>query len=134
MGHLSGSTWLLQADIACQRGHLLIKHSFQVGCLSHTLVWGLNIVFSLFKNHDTMYIKPWHPVYNAYMARLGHGMCHIEFLELLFKSILTEYLKMSLLMMYMQSILTIYIKMGTIKYMAWLEHKVCHIGLSNKVF
>ena len=57
-------------------------------------------------------------VHIMYMARLGHGMCHIEFLELLFKSILTEYLKMSLLMMYMQSILTIYIKMGTIKYMA----------------
>ena len=80
------------------------------------LQW-LNIVFSLFKNHDTMYIKPWHPVYDAYMARLGHGMCHIEFIELLFKSILT-----------------IYIKMGTIKYMAWLEHRMCHIVLSYKVF
>ena len=56
------------------------------------LQW-LNIVFSLFKNHDTMYIKPWHPVYNAYMARLGHGMCHIEFTELLCKSILTIYIK-----------------------------------------
>ena len=31
------------------------------------------------------------------MARLGHGMCHIEFLELLFKSILTEYSKNELI-------------------------------------
>ena len=52
------------------------------------------------------------------MARLGHGMCHIEFLELFMRKYRNKLFKNELLVMYIQSILAKYIKMGTIKYMA----------------